>query len=293
MNEASINKAPPIKETSNILASAGELELPPFYLHFLKTDFNIDAQLTAISELLDRNRKSTTEFEGQIKKIEEYLRQLEGVYADEAVSTWIDHVHQYAYLGAAHSMSALGMLAPFIETIFCQCFRGIKTLYALSSRPKNGHQRWKAEDKVFWDCHKVITSKKPGNNIVQGILQLSKAIGLADKLPEDLKATLSALFAYRNKMFHNGFEWPINERISFAKQIKKESWPTGWFTVALSGSDPWIFYMSDTFINHCFNTTIEVLNIIGEFVRVEILPYVPTDAFNNLDIESLPCAKPS
>ena len=44
---------------------------------------------------------------------------------------------------------------------------------------------------------------------------------LVDKvkyLPDDLEPTLSALFAYRNAMFHSGFEWPRKELERFEKK---------------------------------------------------------------------------
>ena len=46
---------------------------------------------------------------------------------------------------------------------------------------------------------------KTKKDLVAGILQLCDATGLVKKLPSDLEVTLSALFIYRNRMFHDGF----------------------------------------------------------------------------------------
>ena len=70
--------------------------------------------------------------------------------------------------------------------------------------------------------------------------------------------TLAALFAYRNKMFHNGFEWPMKERHKFSEEIQRRGWPPEWFKKSTSGDQPWIFYMSADFIQHCLDTIDQV-----------------------------------
>ena len=63
---------------------------------------------------------------------------------------------------------------------------------------------------------------------MNGILQLLDAIDMADHMPDDLRPMLSALFEYRNKMFHLGLEWPLEERQRFDKRLSK--WPREWFS---------------------------------------------------------------
>ena len=36
----------------------------------------------------------------------------------------VDHLHQSVFQDAAHSMAAVGMLAPFVESLFKQAFPG-------------------------------------------------------------------------------------------------------------------------------------------------------------------------
>ena len=250
----------------NTEGSIPELE-PRDYLYGLELDFDIDAQLIAVRGLLHRNRLAANELSAEIKQIEEHTRRLSGIHSDWAVDDWVDHLHHSAYQDAAHSMAAVGMLAPLIETIFFQCFRGIGNRFYSASHPAQNHERWTAAHSIQWDCHMFITGNRSEKNLVRGILQLSDAIGLTGKLPADLRATLSALFSYRNSMFHLGLEWPNEDRERFAKRITGEGWPSDWFSMATSNGKPWILYMSDEFIEHCLSTIDRVLEVIGLFVR--------------------------
>jgi hypothetical protein len=96
-------------------------------------------------------------------------------------------------------------------------------------------------------------------------------------MPNDLEPMLEALFEYRNAMFHCGFEWPPIERQKF--DIRRTKWPSDWFSVSSSGHQPWIFYLTDTFVDRCFTVIDAVLGGIGAFARAElsILPNTPAD----------------
>jgi hypothetical protein len=82
---------------------------------------------------------------------------------------------------------------------------------------------------------------------------LAEATGPISHLPNDLEPTLQARFGYRNKMFHKGFEWPVKERTNFERRIPEEGWPPEWFAEATTDEAPWIFYLTDTFIDHCLS----------------------------------------
>ena len=101
---------------------------------------------------------------------------------------------------------------------------------------------------------------------VRGILQLADAIGMEPHLPDDLPATLSALFAYRNMMFHNGLEWPFAERQRFSKRIQNDNWSL-WFSRGESGGRPWIYYMTRRFVDHCLDTIDAVFDGMGAYCR--------------------------
>lgn len=228
-----------------------------------------DAQLTTIRFLLYRLRKHDKELNDQIKRLYEY----EGPHHDQAVDEWVDLIHDSVYQGAAHSMAAVGMLAPFVESIFCGGFETIREeLFHDDNPPYDGHPhaRWENAAKSQWDCHLVYKRGRGRENLVEGIFELAEAVGLYPYLPTDLKPMMKALFAYRNKMFHWGFEWPPEERDAFAKYIAAEQWPSDWFATATHEGKPWIFYLTDIFVDHCLERIGQVVNGIGAYVQAQL-----------------------
>jgi len=103
------------------------------------------------------------------------------------------------------AMSAVGVLAPLIESIFYQSFEGLRRKFLEPDKVVfSAHERWQWSSTAQWDCHFVWGKKGARRDIVKGIIQLGEATGLSPHLPADLMPTLQALFEYRNKMFHNG-----------------------------------------------------------------------------------------
>ncbi len=228
-----------------------------------------DAQLTTIRFLLHRLRKHDKELDEEIRRLHEY----EGPHQEQAVDEWVDLVHDSVYQGAAHSMAAVGMLAPFIESIFCGGFETIREeLFDDDSPPydTHPHARWENAAKSQWDYHFVYKRGRPAVDLVEGIFELAEAVGLSRYLPTDLKQTLKALFGYRNKMFHWGFEWPPEQCKAFAKHVADEQWPSDWFATATHDGNPWIFYLTDTFVDHCIDLIGQVVNSIGAYVETEL-----------------------
>ena len=241
------------------------------YVYCLIEDLDIDAQLAAIHGLLQRNREAKQAHSVEIQKAEEHAKTLTGIWNDYAVDEHISLLHASVFQDAAHSMAAVGMLAPFLETVFSQCFLGIGSIWRKGPVPSLAHVRWQSLHSTQWDCHNFIEKGRVRTDLVKGILQLADAIGLQRRFPPDIEKTLSALFGYRNKMFHFGLEWPTDERLAFQKRIQVDQWPTTWFSKATSGGSPWIFYMTHEFIEHCLSTAERVLTAFGEFVRDEIV----------------------
>src|SRR5260370_21827026 len=151
---------------------------PQELLYALGVDFDIDAQLAAIHGLLRRNREGAAEIAEEIKSAEDRARHLRGVLNDWAVDDWVDRVHHSAYQEAAHSMAAVGMLAPFVETVLHQCFLGIgNRLYPIASEKKS-HDRWKAAHALEWDCHYYISKRGADKNLPKWIHQLATLLAL-------------------------------------------------------------------------------------------------------------------
>ncbi len=223
-----------------------------------------DSQLVAIRKLLKLHKVVENDHLETINEAEEYAKTTTGIRNDYAVEHCIDLMHESAYQDAAHSMAAVGMLAPFVESLFYQAFCGIQKTFFEGVDLPNSHDRWQQPEKYMWDCHYVLDKGIRRRGIVEGILQTAEGVGLKEYLPNCLKQTLSALFSYRNMMFHNGFEWPIEKRKKFAESINND-WPKTWFQSATVNNEPWIFYLSDDFIVHCCNTIEEVFKGIGRF----------------------------
>jgi hypothetical protein len=81
-----------------------------------------------------------------------------------------------------------------------------------------------------WDCrfaHGGANPTRGAEDLVRGVIELVDEVWLRALLPSDLDRTLRALFAYRNKMFHCGFEWPKNERRRFDERCGRD-WPVDW-----------------------------------------------------------------
>ncbi len=228
-------------------------------------DLDYDAQLMAIHSLLRQHADADRASQEEIKRIEEFARQTSGCRNDHAVDEWIDRLHSSTYQDAAHSMAAVGMLAPFVESIFYQAFQGIRCQFYAKGTPPSENARWQQPAKDQWDCHFVWTNGRRSKNLPQGIIQLSEAVGLMPFLPSDLAPMLQVLFEYRNKMFHNGFEWPVEERERFERRIEQAGWPSEWFAKATTGGHPWVFYMTDQLIQHCLDMIEQIIAGIGRF----------------------------
>jgi len=225
-----------------------------------------ESQLQAIGELL---RRLSEEEERTRISIEEFkdidMNTANGPYLeDERIDLSVRSVYQ----DAAHSMAAIGMLAPLVESIFFQVFSQIGEKYNNSNYLKNS-SRVKLDAKYRWDCHYIFTNQRKESNLRQGIFELSNLTNLAAYIPSDLGNILAALFEYRNKMFHCGFEWPLNEREKFSKKIQENHW-SGWFSSSTSNGKPWIFYMTKEFITKCISVINEIIGKLGTFAIHEL-----------------------
>lgn len=126
---------------------------------------------------------------------------------------------QMTFQASAHSMAAVGMLAPLIESLFVSIFDGLKGKIEFPT----DHPRLKLRKRDFWNPQVYQGSKGARGDLLQGIGQLSDVTGLKPFLPTQTQTALEALFRYRNNMFHNGFEWPDDKVSTFSDASKK--WP--------------------------------------------------------------------
>jgi hypothetical protein len=239
-------------------------DAPRYGLYAIGVGIDLDAQFRAIGSLLERHRAADEELTETIKQLEHRARLTR---SEHLIDSWVDSMHGSVYQDAAHSLAAVGMLAPLIESILVHSFEALKAAFrrvltVSSSRAAQPQDRDKP-----WDCHWYLPRRgtKWKNDIVVGTRQLSDSIGLTPFLPRSTDRTLTALFAYRNKNLHNGLEWPTVERARFIARIHHEHWEE-WFGQATTDGKPWIIYMSSSFVDHCLTFTEELLDGLGTFV---------------------------
>ncbi len=230
-------------------------------------DLDYEAQLVAIEDLLRRHKEEDERTAAQITEVEEFARRTTGLRNEHAVDEWIELLQGSTYQEAAHSMAALGMIAPLIESLFYQAFQGIRSVYYGADVIPPGSPRSAIGDAdKFWDCHLAYDAQKMGcrKDLVLGIMELADAIGLKSHIPQHLLSMLPALYRYRNKMFHFGFEWPERECKSFAKEIAKQGWQQ-WFSSATRDDVPFIFYMTEPFVQASLAAVHELLSGFGAY----------------------------
>ena len=236
---------------------------------FLIGELDLDAQLLAIQSLVDRNRQADKALNANIQDLAAAIHDTRGSYGQYLEGQWIDNLHGSVFQDAAHSMAAVGMLVPFIEALFVSIFSGLNKHGLEHGYPSSPTKDASLDH--FWDPHYMkINGKMRKGGLVDGIMRLSNSTGLQARLPRDLETVLTALFSYRNKMFHNGFEWPEKERQNFNNRIKEEGW-SDWFSCSTHDHKPWVFYMRASFIDHCLTTIDQVLEGLGKYLEEQAM----------------------
>lgn len=223
-------------------------------------DINLEAQLAAVRSLLRRNRDADQSLADEIKGLEDQARKASEDEAWIVEDMWIEQLEASVYQDAANSMAAVGMLAPLFEALFTTLFR---TLGRAKTQDLTRTDRATRADADYWNPQVVFGSKGRSENLVAGILQLSADTGLHPLMPKDYAKVLTALFYYRNMMFHNGFEWPIERRQSFTDLLKGQGLPDAWFSTSTRNGEVWIYYMSRILVDRCLALVDETLTAVG------------------------------
>ena len=159
------------------------------------------------------------------------------------------------------------MLAPLVESLFVAIFNCLQDLNRDKKQAPNDDPRIAATEEQFWDPHYEFRKNRRRRDIVAGIRQLGCTTGLSDHMPSHLDSTISALFAYRNMMFHNGFEWSNQKGREFKNRIRSEDWPSNWFTESWRNENFRLFYMSPDFVQHCLQTVDLILDGFGAYLN--------------------------
>ncbi|MGD9863405.1 MAG: hypothetical protein AB7S99_09350 [Pseudodonghicola sp.] len=218
-------------------------------------------QLNAIKELLQRNHQAA---EASRIKFDELRQQLNATPDDEQLNRLHDdRFWSRVFMDSAHSMSAVGMLAPFMESLFVAIFAGLRRWQVEDM----GDVRRQRADDQFWNPQIYFEKDMPKTNLVKGIQQLAGSCGLQPFLPAEYEKTLAALFAYRNNMFHNGFLWSAETISKFSNRVASEKWPDAWFASVDKGGKPWLYYMSPEFCDHCIRLIDEIMDGTGRYLK--------------------------
>ena len=234
----------------------------------LLNDIDLEAQLMAVRGLLRRNKEAEQVRADELREIDRFLKDhknLDPEYRMHVEDQWVDAHYLSVYQDAAHSMAAVGMLAPMLESLLVAIFVALRDEMGDFRPPSTADQRRDCVGDDYWDPHFVYSPRGRRKNLVEGTTQLAASVGLDQHLPETWRNVLSALFAYRNRMFHHGFEWPVSERKKFAERLSSGDWQEGWFHHSSNNGEPWAYYMSAEFIEHALKTIDGILVGVGAF----------------------------
>jgi hypothetical protein len=76
-----------------------------------------EKQLVAISSLLNRNHEAKKRLHARMKETDEFARSSTGLANERAIDECGQDLYLSIYQNAAHSMAALGMIAPLLESM--------------------------------------------------------------------------------------------------------------------------------------------------------------------------------
>ena len=196
-------------------------------------EFDYVSQLQAARQLLVRNEQADARLSNEIEETQRWASASSSDDRDVAFVHTIDLIAESIYQQVAHSMAAVGVVAPVIEA-------------------------------VFKDAVRRAGEELPPRNFVERLPEIINRTGMNDYLHDEIAVTMEALFRYRNTLFHWGFEWPADECEKF--QNAMNGWPLGWFSVAALEMQQEVFIMSPTFIEHCLKTAEDVTKDLQDFL---------------------------
>ena len=230
----------------------------------------LDQQLDAIKRVL-RTHEEIREGESNRLDALDTASRWEGEY-DGGLEALRDlRFWQMTFQTSAHSMAAVGMLAPFIESLFEEIFDALKTR---STEIKSDHPPQDLPFMKSRNPQSKVENGKTRQGFAVDSIERAYNIGLLPFLPCNVDISLKALIKYRNNMFHNGFEWPETKISSFDK--KRKDWPEGWFDLAHRNGEPWLFFMTPEFCTHCIDLIDAIIDGTGRFLKER-------DDWGNLD----------
>ena len=204
-----------------------------------------DAHLRAIDSFAQAIKEWNELFDSEAKDASARKPQSEHE-VDDIISIYYDT----GFADLARSHAFICTMAAFLESLFKRCLPAVGKSFN-GSLPNNHPRvvRFANSLSSFWDPRKP---EKDQSGIAKRICDILEASGLNRYFGSEFARLITAVFAYRNRMVHNGYEWDPEERTQFNDQINRESW-SQWFSVATIGDDPWFFTITPAFHDQCLN----------------------------------------
>src|SRR5713226_3327158 len=100
-----------------------------YFLYAIGVEADLDAQLDAIRDLLERHRAADHDLTEEMKRLEARAHAATGRANELAVDDRGNVFHTSIYRDAAHSLAAVGMLAPLLESIITQSFSALHATF--------------------------------------------------------------------------------------------------------------------------------------------------------------------
>ena len=88
---------------------------------------DIQGELLVIKDVLDRNQQHEGATTSKISALEAELRDTPSEDRGRLEVELVEQLRDLAFLDAAHSMSAVGMLAPFVGSLFMSIFEPLRS----------------------------------------------------------------------------------------------------------------------------------------------------------------------
>jgi hypothetical protein len=238
---------------------------------FLLERNEIYSQLNTINRVFALVKEDENNIKSSIKKAEEAIKSNNITFVDD-MQRWfyendlIDQYYLSTYYSISHSSIYTVVLAPTFESIFDDFFRSVSIKYGDSILEKNS-ERNNLNRKQKWDCHIYVENGKGKKDLLNGIRQLIKDTKFYLVFPLENIDKLELLFFYRNKAFHNGFNWPQNEIRLFTKKIDEGKWERNWYSVTTSNNEPTSYYLTELYAQKCRELMMELINSIGKYYK--------------------------
>jgi hypothetical protein len=202
-----------------------------------------DAHLCAIRSLALNLKDWNAAFENEAN-VASRRSNLSEAEVQDVISIFYDS----GFSDLARSHAFICSITAFLESLFVLCLPQVGVIFKGQLDPNHARvQRYNCHPASFWDPRKITADR---DGIVARIDDILTASGLFSSFPSDATHLMNAAFGYRNEMVHNGYEWPLDNRIKFQLRVSSESW-SDWFTNATTGSDPWFFTVTELFHDQC------------------------------------------